>query len=101
MDDILKEFSRLNSFQKMAANSEEKYVALKAAVGSGKTTVIINRVLYLHYIKKVPLDEMMIVTFTNKAADEIKQRIKKYISEDINYIGTFHSIANKDFKGKD
>lgn len=100
MDDILKEFSRLNSFQKMAANSEEKYVALKAAVGSGKTTVIINRVLYLHYIKKVPLDEMMIVTFTNKAADEIKERIKKYISEDINYIGTFHSIAAKILREK-
>lgn len=100
MDDILKEFSRLNSFQKTAVESEEKYVALKAAVGSGKTTVIINRVLYLYYIKKISLDEMMIVTFTNKAADEIKERIKKYISDEIYYIGTFHSIAAKILREK-
>lgn len=100
MDDILKEFSRLNNFQKLAVESEDRYVALKAAVGSGKTTVIINRVLYLYFIKKVPLNEIMIVTFTNKAADEIKERIKKYISDDIYYIGTFHSIAAKILRDK-
>lgn len=100
MEEIFKEFNRLNSFQRLVVESDEKYIALKAAVGSGKTTVIINRILYLHFVKKVPLDNIMVVTFTNKSANEIKDRLKKFISEDISYIGTFHSIANKILREK-
>ncbi|WDC83171.1 UvrD-helicase domain-containing protein [Caloramator sp. mosi_1] len=37
----------------------------------------------------------MVVTFTNKASEELKERLQKHISEEIKYIGTFHSIANR------
>ncbi|MCX7694319.1 MAG: ATP-dependent helicase [Caloramator sp.] len=88
-------FDKLNSFQRRAVETNEKYVALRASVGSGKTTVIVYRVLYLHLIKKVPLNKIMVVTFTNKAAEELKERLKNNIDEDVKYIGTFHSIANR------
>ncbi|GFR35266.1 ATP-dependent helicase [Thermobrachium celere] len=88
-------FDKLNSFQRIAVETDEKYVALKASVGSGKTTVIIYRVLYLYFIKGIPLDKIMVVTFTNKAADEIRDRLKNYINDELKYLGTFHSIANK------
>ncbi|WDC83170.1 UvrD-helicase domain-containing protein [Caloramator sp. mosi_1] len=45
-------FDKLNSFQRRAVETDEKYVALRASVGSGKTTVIVYRVLYLHLVKK-------------------------------------------------
>lgn len=92
---MLSLFDKLNSFQRRAVETDEKYVALRASVGSGKTTVIVYRVLYLHLIKKVPLNKIMVVTFTNKAAEELKERLKNNIDEEIKYIGTFHSIANR------
>ena len=50
---------------------------VNANVGSGKTTVLIAKILYLHYEKKIPLEKMVVLTFTNKAAGEIIERLKK------------------------
>ena len=57
--------------------------------GAGKTTVLIEKIRYFHEKKGVPLERMTILTFTNKAADEIGQRLQ----ESGNNIGTFHSVA--------
>jgi superfamily I DNA/RNA helicase len=96
LDEYLSEFEKLNEYQKNAVSSEEKYVLLNAAVGSGKTTVLVHRVLYLHLLKKVPLEDMIVLTFTNKATEEMKSRILAFGEEfqgQMKYFGTFHSIA--------
>lgn len=88
-------FQSLNEYQREAVLSMDKYSLLNACVGSGKTTVITAKALYLNKIKDVPLNDMYILTFTNKAAFEIKNRIGEFIEfneEEVN-IGTFHSIA--------
>lgn len=97
MKDIyLKDFEKLNKYQQEAVVSDDMAVLLKAAVGSGKTTVLVHKVLYLHLIKGIPLDEMVVLTFTNKAAEEIKSRIENFgngLRESMRYFGTFHSVA--------
>lgn len=96
---IAEEFDKLNEFQKKAILNNEKSLLLNATVGSGKTTVLINKILYLHLIKNIPLNNMLVLTFTNKAAEEIKTRFEEYgihyNYKDTYYFGTFHSVAKK------
>lgn len=91
--------NQLNKYQKEAVTDESKALILNAHVGSGKTTVLIAKVLYLHLKKNVEFSDMVVLTFTNKATNEIKERIKKVFpeitDEEIPYIGTFHSVAKK------
>ena len=70
---------------------------LQGDVGSGKTTVLITKVMYLHYEKQIPYEQMVILTFTNKAADEIKERLyalePEIAEEQLWGFGTFHSVC--------
>lgn len=96
--DFFESFSKLNSYQKEAVVNEDRVLLLNAGVGCGKTTVLVHKVLYLYHIKKVPLSEMVVLTFTNKAADEIKERVISSGNGSIDiremkYFGTFHSVA--------
>lgn len=88
---------RLNKYQLEAVLDESPACVVNANVGSGKTTVLIEKILYLHYEKKVPLEEMIVLTFTNKAADEITDRLLKkepsLSKEQVQGFGTFHSVA--------
>lgn len=88
---------QLNGYQKEAVFDESRALLVNAHVGSGKTTVLIAKVLYLSLEKDVDFRDMVVLTFTNKAADEMKERIKKHFPElndnDIPYVGTFHSVA--------
>lgn len=97
MEEIyLKEFEKLNSYQKEAVISKGGHILLNAVVGSGKTTVLTHKVLYLNIIEKIPLEDMVVLTFTNKAAEEIKERVlafRENFKEGMKYFGTFHSIA--------
>ncbi len=95
-------FERLNQHQRHAVFYPSKNTILSAMVGSGKTTVLIAKVFYLHFVKNIPFDKMVVLTFTNKAAREIKERITSYlgdkatqINEQLRYFGTFHSIARQ------
>lgn len=97
-DRIINEYNRLNEYQKKAILNEDKNLLLNACVGSGKTTVLIQKILYLHLIKKIPLEEMIVLTFTNKAANEILERFINFnvpVNQSSLYFGTFHSIAKK------
>ena len=62
----------LNDYQKTAVLDEHNACLVRANVGSGKTTVLIEKIRYLHQQKKIPLENMIVLTFTNKAAGEIK-----------------------------
>ncbi len=94
---LLQELEMLNEYQRAAVTDHSRVLLLNAQVGSGKTTVLINKILYLHFIKGVPLESMVVLTFTNKAAEEIKTRIKeKNISireEELRFFGTFHGVC--------
>ena len=75
--DFKEEWNWLNSYQMEAVTDENDACIVNANVGSGKTTVLIAKILYLHYEKKIPLEKMVVLTFTNKAAGEIIERLKK------------------------
>jgi len=97
-----KTFYRLNNYQRHAVFYPAQHVLLSAMVGSGKTTVLIAKLFYLHFIEKVPFDRMVVLTFTNKAAREIKERIASFlgevnpaINEQLRYLGTFHGVARQ------
>lgn len=90
-------FKKLNSKQKEAVMSKYNRTLILAGAGSGKTRVLIYRILWLLKVKKYPSSSFITVTFTNKAAEEIRHRIKKIFNknQDKMWIGTFHGIANK------
>jgi len=88
-------FESLNESQKKAAFFVDGASLILAGAGSGKTRVLIAKVVYLIREKQVSSSSIMMVTFTNKAALEMKERIEKelgiYIK--LGYIGTFHSFG--------
>ena len=91
------QLQRLNEYQKAAVFDESNACLVNANVGSGKTTVLITKVMYLHYEKQVPYRQMVVLTFTNKAADEIKERLlalePDIPEEELWGFGTFHSVS--------
>ena len=91
------QLQRLNEYQKAAVFDESNACLVNANVGSGKTTVLITKVMYLHCEKQIPYRQMVVLTFTNKAADEIKERLlalePDIPEEELWGFGTFHSVS--------
>ncbi len=87
--------SNLNPDQQQAVLHESGPAMVLAGAGSGKTTVLTSRAAWLIQEKNVDPSELLIVTFTNKAAGEIKERIKKLTGFLLPLSGTFHSICAK------
>ena len=96
------EWNWLNSYQMDAVTDDSPACIVNANVGSGKTTVLIAKILYLHYEKKIPLEQMVVLTFTNEAAGEIIERLKKkepdLTEAQVQFFGTFHSVAMRMLK---
>lgn len=95
--EILKSYlEKLNDEQRAAATLGNESAVILAAAGSGKTSTLTTRIAYLHVEKEIPLQHMLAVTFTNKAAREMRERLNKMgiKSKDL-WIGTFHGICNK------
>lgn len=91
------DLSHLNPQQYAAVvESFERNTVLVAGAGSGKTAVLQARTSYLVDDMQVNPSQIMVVTFTNKAANELKERLKK-VCPDIHkmWLGTFHSICVK------
>lgn len=92
-----KELERLNEYQREAVLDESDACVVNANVGSGKTTVLISKIVYLHYAKNISYKDMIVLTFTNKAANEIKERLmasdENIKAEELEGFGTFHSVA--------
>ncbi|MBI5642995.1 MAG: UvrD-helicase domain-containing protein [Deltaproteobacteria bacterium] len=87
----------LNPLQLKAATFTGGPLLILAGAGSGKTRVLTSRIAHLILKKGVPPDSILAVTFTNKAASEIRERLKKLIGEKTDEIwaGTFHTIGLK------
>jgi len=81
----------LNEYQRAAVEDESRACLVKANVGSGKTTVLVEKLRWLHDKKAVPFEQMVVLTFTNKAAKEIEKRLGA--KEVYPCFGTFHSVA--------
>ena len=98
MSDLLPD---LNPIQKSAVLNTEGPTLILAGAGSGKTKVLTHRVAYLIQEKGIPPENILVVTFTNKASEEMKQRILKLLQLDARHyslnttpiMGTFHSFC--------
>ena len=83
----------LNAQQLKAVQTVDKPVLVFAGAGSGKTRVLTYKVWYLIKEKLFKPQEILALTFTNKAASEMKVRIQENISFEGVNVGTFHSIG--------
>lgn len=89
----------LNEEQRLAVETTEGYVRVVAGAGSGKTRVLTTRYVYISKMLGVAPSHILSVTFTNKAAKEMKKRIQRYMpDEDGGWILTFHGACNKILK---
>ena len=90
--------SGLNPEQIKAVKATEGPVLILAGAGSGKTKTLTSRVAYLVQTKKALPSEILAVTFTNKAAGEMKQRIMHLLrlkSDKAFHISTFHALCSR------
>ena len=83
----------LNKEQKEAVMATEGAVLILAGAGSGKTTVIVNRIAHMIKDLNTYPSQILAITFTNKASQEMKLRVKKIIGDEAEgmWISTFHS----------
>ena len=83
--------------QQSVALDEDINALILAGAGSGKTRVLTHRIHYLVSTKNYHVDDILAVTFTNKAANEMKERLSDLLRRPIGrmWIGTFHSLAHR------
>ena len=90
--------SNLNNNQKEAILSPDGPCLIVAGAGSGKTKVLTTRVVHIIKEKKAWPNQILCVTFTNKAAREMQNRITGILNEKVSslpWLGTFHSVCAK------
>lgn len=87
----------LNDKQKEAVVNTEGPMLILAGAGSGKTKVLTSKISYCIEKGLANRYEILAITFTNKAAKEMKDRVSKILGEEVDYmwIGTFHSICSR------
>lgn len=87
----------LNPEQKEAVMKTEGPLLVLAGAGTGKTKVLTTRLAYILSTNNVRPWNCLVVTFTNRAANEMKERVRQYIGDTVNsvWLGTFHSICVK------
>ena len=98
MNNIDNLIENLNKEQKEAVLNTEGPNLIVAGAGSGKTRVLTTRLIHTIHQKKAWANQILCVTFTNKAAKEMQNRVMQYLkgsSNAVPWLGTFHSISVK------
>lgn len=87
----------LNPAQKKAVTAPPEHRLVLAGAGSGKTRVLTHRIGWLMAQENCPPHCLLAVTFTNKAANEMRERLEKLLNTSVRsmWVGTFHGIANR------
>ena len=87
----------LNPQQKEAVTSDAPNVLVIAGAGSGKTRVLVHRMAWLIHTQRASSSQILAVTFTNKAAREIQERVTAILGTSMHHmwVGTFHSQCHK------
>ena len=93
-EDIL---GQLNEPQREAVTSGANPVMVLAGAGSGKTRVLVHRIAWLISVDNTSPFNVFAVTFTNKAANEMRERISEMLGLETRgmWVGTFHGLAHK------
>lgn len=86
-------FTQLNPQQKKAVLHEDGPAVVLAGAGSGKTKVLTTRAAFLIQEKNLSPEEILLMTFTNKAAQEMSQRVQRLAGFNLPHSGTFHRIC--------
>ena len=98
--DVSNILSELNDRQRDAVTSESPSLLVLAGAGSGKTRVLVHRVAWIVEAMQSNPNSVMAVTFTNKAANEMKSRIQELLQSPLAdlWCGTFHGLAHRTLK---
>ncbi|HEX4872650.1 MAG TPA: UvrD-helicase domain-containing protein, partial [Nevskiaceae bacterium] len=95
--DLTPLLASLNPAQKAAVTAPPEHRLVLAGAGSGKTRVLVHRVAWLIAVETVSPYSILAVTFTNKAANEMRGRLEQLLRVPVRalWVGTFHGIAHK------
>jgi len=87
----------LNDPQRAAVTAPQGQQLVLAGAGSGKTRVLVHRIAWIMAVENVSPYNIMAVTFTNKAAAEMRHRIEELLDQPVGgmWVGTFHSLAHR------
>jgi DNA helicase-2/ATP-dependent DNA helicase PcrA len=95
--DITNIIDPLNEAQRTAVTAPNRAMLVLAGAGSGKTRVLVHRIAWQIQVEGIPAHSILAVTFTNKAAREMRYRIEELLGLPTHtmWIGTFHGIAHR------
>ncbi len=97
MDDVTELLGDLNADQREAVSAPVTSLLVLAGAGSGKTRVLVHRIAWLIKVENISPYSLLAVTFTNKAAAEMRGRIEELMKVPATgmWVGTFHGLAHR------